>query len=181
MRQKRCKVCREKFTPSRPMQSVCSIDCARSIAPTLAKKAQAKKDRARREKLKTRSDYIKEAQSAFNRYSRLRDAGRGCISCGSTLGHGSIGGDFDAGHFRSIGSAPHLRFHEDNVHGQCKRCNRYLAGNAIAYRAGLVERIGAERVNALESDNTLQKWSIDDLKAIRDTYKAKAKDLEKYE
>lgn len=181
---KKCKACREPFQPSRPMQSVCGPACAierareqKEQAERKARSDQRKEDRARREKLKTRSDYIKEAQRAFNRFIRLRDAGRPCICCGAPLPDERVGGGFDCGHYRSVGSAPHLRFDERNAHGQTKQCNRYGAGRAVEYRKGLIERIGLDAVEALEADQTPRKWTSEQLKAITAEFKAKAKQL----
>jgi hypothetical protein len=155
----------------------------KQLAKKQAKEAREEraKDKAKRETLKTRSDWIKETQIAFNRYIRLRDAGKPCICCGRPLGLEAVGGGFDCGHYRSVGSAPHLRFDERNAHGQTKQCNRYGSGRAVDYRFGLIARIGLAAVEALEADQTPRKWSIDELKAIRDTYRAKAKALENYE
>ena len=187
MKAKRCKSksCGVLFTPSRPMQCACSPMCAHDIArakreqaETKARQAARKQDRAKRESLKTRSDYMKEAQHAFNRFVRLRDASRPCICCGRPLQPVSVGGGFDAGHYRSVGSAPHLRFNPDNCHGQTKQCNRYGAGRAVDYRLGLIDRLGIGRVEALEADQTSPKWSSDELKVIRDEYRAKARELE---
>lgn len=186
MKPKKCKAksCGIAFTPQRMGQHACSPLCAvelarakREQAETRARSDARKADRQKREKLKTRSDWIKEAQREFNRYTRLRDAGKPCICCGLPLGSGEVGGLYDCGHYRSVGSAPHLRFDERNAHGQRKQCNRYGAGRAVEYRKGLIERIGAEAVAALESDNTSPKWSIDELRQIRDLYRAKAKEL----
>lgn len=85
----------------------------------------------------------------------------------------------DAGHYRSTGSADHLRFDEDNCHAQRSDCNRYGAGRAVDYRIGLIGRIGLQRVEALEANNTTHKWLRDELRTIRDTYRLKAKELEK--
>lgn len=124
---------------------------------------------------KTWSDWRKEAQKEFNAYIRARDATRTCISCGSDLsGHG-IGGGFDCGHYRSVGSAPHLRFHAWNAHGQCKRCNRYLGGNYAEYRRRLIARIGIDKVEALEADYTTKNYSYHDLKRIKEICKKRRK------
>lgn len=185
MKQKTCQWCREPFTPARSLQKVCSPLCASRLVEARADKKRAKakaaesrQDRARRRALKTIPELIAEAQHDFNRYVRLRDAGRGCISCGIPLQLGGVGGGFDCGHFRSRGAAGHLRFHEDNAHGQCKRCNRRLAGNAGAYRVGLLDRIGPARLHALEADNAPHKWTRHELLAIRDEYRLKARQLE---
>jgi hypothetical protein len=85
---KTCKQCKERFTPTRAMQPVCAPPkpCAYEYGMKAADKAkearakaERKADRAKREKLKTKSDYIKEAQRAFNAFVRIRDQERPCI------------------------------------------------------------------------------------------------------
>lgn len=181
----RCRYCRQTYKPARMGQGCClNLDCI--IQAGQARKAkeaakQAKAERAaikvRKAKLKTRRDWINESQIAFNKFIRFRDAGKPCICCGKAIPDAKAGGSGDAGHYRSVGSAPHLRFDERNCHLQDKQCNRWGAGRAVDYRIGLIQRIGIEAVEALEADNTPAHWSIDDLKAIRDTYRAKLKDL----
>lgn len=188
MKPKRCKVCKTEFTPTKPMQSVCSVSCALSMAALKKAKrvrqeatADKRETRIKLEAMKTRGDLTKEAQAVFNKYVRLRDAGKGCVSCGSDCGENAIGGKGDAGHFRSRGSAPHLRFDERNCHGQCKRCNRYLSGNVAAYRVGLLARIGPAEVDALEADQTPKHYTMDDLRAIKATYAAKCRVKNKFD
>jgi len=185
---KPCKVCKNPFVKKRPFEVWCSPECglelvkAKQAKEGKAKaKAERQADKAKRERLKTRSDYMKEAQREFNRYIRTRDADKPCICCGQPLrlgSGGSIGGEFDCGHYRSVGSAPHLRFHESNAHGQRKVCNRYGAGRAVDYRIGLVQRIGLDAVEALEADQTPRRYTIPDLIAIRDEYRAKTRALD---
>lgn len=179
-----CKWCKSKFVPERAKQICCSPECAieyglkqRAKAERIAGIEDRKVIKAKKEKLKTRSDYIKEAQIAVNSYVRERDKDKGCISCGTSLQVESVGGGFDAGHYRSRGSSPSLRFDERNIHGQCKRCNRYLSGNYSAYRTGLESRYGSAFVVALDSDNEIRKHTIDELKAIKALYVAKLKGL----
>jgi len=179
-------VCKSAFHPMKPLQAVCGVDCSIALGEKRKRLKQAKErretasaDRVKHEKLKTKSEWTKEAQIEFNKYVRLRDMGKGCISCGSAVGNGSPGGDGDAGHFRSRGSAPHLRFDERNCNLQCKRCNRYLSGNISDYRIGLIQRIGLQAVEQLEADQSPKHYSIDDLKAIKVKYKALARELEK--
>lgn len=183
---KKCKVCPESFFPVRPMQKVCGPACALEIVKQAAAKKvkqlerqQAREHREKLEKIKTRSEWMKEAQTAFNKFIRLRDKERPCICCGLPLNMGAVGGGYDAGHYRSVGSAPHLRFEESNVHAQTKKCNRYGAGRAVDYRKGLIERIGLEAVEKLEADQVPRKFTVDELREIRDTYRIKARELEK--
>ena len=178
-KEKTCRVCRIKFVPSRPMQVACSPLCGevygrRQTAIKAAKKALAERREARerKEKLKTRAQWIREAQAAVNAYVRLRDADKPCISCGRYHE-----GQWHAGHFRSTGSSPALRFDLANIHKQCQPCNTHLHGNLIPYRANLIEKIGAHEVKRLEGPQPTAKWSIDELKQIISTYKQKAKEL----
>jgi hypothetical protein len=156
---------------------------AAKAARAQAKKARdaAKVERAlikeRKEASKTIRKLIKEAQREFNAYIRARDREQPCICCGLPLGTGEVGGAYDAGHYRSTGSASHLRFNEDNCHAQRKQCNRYGAGRAVDYRIGLIQRIGRDAVASLESDNAVRKWTRDELIAIRDEYRKKLKEI----
>lgn len=185
----KCKVCREPFVRRSITQKVCDYfvkpSCALEYAQTVTAKNKEKAERKDRvetkEKLKafkTLPDYKREAQTAFNAYIRARDKGKPCICCGLDLGLYEIGGAFDCGHYRSVGSAPHLRYNEDNAHGQRKKCNRWDGGRAVDYRIGLIKRIGIERVEALESDNQPAKYTIEDLKEIIKKYKAKLKEVQ---
>lgn len=186
LKQRKCKACHHPFTPARSTQTACGIDCAMQLAYEKKVKVAecdrldtVRKDRARKERLKTRRDWEKEAQAAFNAYIRERDRDQPCICCGLPLSAGEVGGHYDCGHYRSVGSAPHLRFHEDNAHAQRKQCNRWGAGRAVDYRLGLIARIGLARVEALEADQTLRKYTADELRAIRDEYRAKLRELVK--
>lgn len=173
-----CEVCQNLFVPDRMGQLVCRPACAmRKVRQE--KVAERAKVRTRKEAIKTIPELVKEAQREFNAYIRQRDARRPCISCGLPLDNGDVGGGFDCGHYRSIGSAGHLRFNPDNAHGQCKRCNRWLHGRVSDYRIGLLERVGAERLAAIEGDSAVHKWTREELIAIRDTYRAKLKEMKK--
>lgn len=182
---KRCKICSESFVPVRAIQPTClNFDCQVAYANKVSRKGIAerlkterKNDRERKEKLKTRSDYMKEAQIAFNAYIRERDKDKPCICCGKSLLLDAIGGGFDCGHYRSVGSAPHLRFDERNANGQRKQCNRYGSGRAVDYRLGLIKRIGIESVMEIEADNEPKHYTIEELKEIKAMYKQKLREL----
>lgn len=180
LKQKTCKSCRQKFVPSRPMQTACTPACAIAMAERKRQKqAQQEEARKRREarqaleRIKTRAQWLKEAQTAFNAFIRARDADRPCISCGR-----HHNGQYHAGHYLSVGSSPALRFEELNVWKQCAPCNNHLSGNAVLYRRALVELIGAEKVEWLEGPHEPKKYTIDDLKAIKAEYIRKRKEIE---
>lgn len=179
MKPKSCKVCREKFQPARPLQSCCSISCAIQHSNKLAQVKAAKDASERRaahrvakEKAKTRSQWMKEAQAAFNAYIRKRDENLPCISCGRFHE-----GQWHAGHYRTVGGNPETRFEELQVWKQCQPCNTHLHGNLINYRIGLIKRIGLERVEWIEGKHPARHYTIDDLKNIKEMYKNKLKSL----
>lgn len=127
-----------------------------------------REQRRKREALKTRGELTTAAQRAFNAFIRARDYGRECISSGKPLpwSDNRYGGKIDAGHYRSVGAAPHLRFNAWNCHAQSAQDNRDKSGNAVDYRLRLIRRIGLERVEALEQDQSTKQYSKDDLRRI---------------
>jgi len=133
-----------------------------------------------KERLKRKNQWIREAQSAFNKFIMIRDKKYGvCISCNSELVYGGRGGNVDASHFRSRSAASQLRFNQYNCHASCVRCNRWMEGNLTPYRKQLIKRIGKQRVLDLENDNKPKNYSIDDLKRIKEVFKKRAKLYEK--
>jgi hypothetical protein len=140
----------------------------RAKTEKIAKAKERRVDRQKKEALKTRRDWIRECQAVANRYARLRDirAGHGCISCGAKY-RVAYGGAFDGGHFRSVGSSPHMRFFLSQIYLQCSRCNRYLGGAALEFRKGLVARRGLAFVEMIESMQGSGRWSIDYLKRFK--------------
>lgn len=168
-----CKVCDRAFLRFRTMQKVCGPTCARKSVKA-DKKAEAEQTRARRVALKSRRDWMDDAQKAVNAFVRARDRGQPCISCNAPWTDTA-----QAGHFLSRGARPELRFHLLNLASQCVRCNMHLSGNLLNYRIGLISRIGLAAVEALEGPHPTAKWTVDDLKAIKETYRAKALELQK--
>ena len=136
-------------------------------------------DLKKKVKSEDRGACVKAAQSVFNAYIRARDKGSACISCGRMPNFSAhVGGSgIQAGHYRSVGACPELRFEELNVHIQCVHCNIHKSGNAIDYRIGLIKKIGVEKVEWVEGPHSPKKYSIDELKAIEKTYKAKIKEI----
>lgn len=186
----RCAHCRIRFTPEERgnrLHAQCIDAWIAEHRQKQFKKAEAKRKkeaaedrRATKKKLegmKTIPMLIKEADRAFQAWVKRRDqlAGYDCISSGKPLQWGTL--LVNAGHFRSKGAASALRYHPDNCHAQSQHDNLYKSGNISEYRVRLIERIGLERVEALESMNAVHQWSRDELIAIKATYAQKLKDL----
>lgn len=175
----KCRACRQPYNRITSFQTRC-VPCLALLGRKTLQQVQKRRTRDQKAALMTRSDWTKKAQITFNRFIRLRDQHQPCICCGKPLSVGGLtGGGYDAGHYRSTGSAPHLRFHEDNVHAQRKHCNQYASGRAVDYRIRLIQRIGLERVEALEADQEPRKYTIEQLQAIEQFYKSAARELER--
>ncbi|WP_447872013.1 recombination protein NinG [Serratia fonticola] len=186
-----CPICDTEYLPRSSLQKVChNYKCAiafnkkRDVVIAMREKRKQERLqrddlRERRERLKTASDWNKEAQAAVNRYIFWRDYGNPCISCGKPLNYGVRGGAVDASHYRSRGSARHLRFNVFNIHSGCVRCNRELSGNLIPYRINLIEKIGLWRVERLERDNSIRKFDIAYLQRVKAIFTRRAKHYEK--
>lgn len=204
----KCTFCKNRFRPEEvegkrtPAGWFCSLDHAieysieaRGRQSKKAMQSQAKKEKAdralhreRKEAIKPKSKWLAEAQSAFNKYIRLRDYDKPCISClkpkeviEAEQGW-KVGGCWDAGHFMTRGAKGQLRFVLFNVHKQCKSCNggggRFSAKAATVdanYRTNLIEKIGIEKVEFLENNNELdlKKGDIEYLKRIKTIFNKK--------
>lgn len=127
--------------------------------------------------IKTLGQYEAEAKKSFQKYVRLRDAELNCISCG-----GNDKDLWDGGHYFKAELFSGLIFNEMNCHKQCRKCNRYLNGNEIQYRFGLISRYGLEYVTQLESisaENRVYKYTKDELKQIKTKYDLLCKQFNK--
>ena len=191
---RKCKVCSEWFIPAYANIRWCCPEHGAIYAMELRAKekvkAEAKRIKQRKEEEKAGLDrqakkrlevkplsyFAKQAQQAFNEFIRCRDRHLPCISCGR---HHE--GQYHAGHFRTTGANPELRFNEDNVHKQCAPCNNHLSGNLIAYRPALIAKIGQARFDALMGPHEMPKWKREDYIRIRDDYRAKLKAMKQEE
>ena len=172
----KCKNCKELFEPKWFNWKYCDKDFCHNLGvKELVKKEREKKAKQERkekkkakEALLTHRDYLKLFQTVFNTYIRERDKDLPCVSCGKNNNK-----QFHAGHYRSVGSCPELRFNELNVWRQCATCNTYLHGNLIEYRKELINRIGVEKVEWLEGNHPSSKMLIPEIKEKIKEYKAK--------
>jgi hypothetical protein len=166
----KCKNCKAEFTPVRFNQKFCFDSFCVKVWVELEKEKQwKKKKKVLKDELQTVQELTKLAQVVFNKYIRLRDKDKLCVSCGSKLGS-----KFDAGHYFSSGGHKAVTFDEDNVHGQCVTCNQHKHGNLLNYQIGIQQRIGADRLIELHSRaHDVKKWTKDELNEIIKRYKTK--------
>lgn len=187
-----CKICKTKFTATYDNIWWCCPEHGYEYSQQIIAKKKLESDRKRKQEaqqerrelkirkisLKGKPEWKKEAQTAFNRYVRLRDAGKPCISCGRNPEQ-KRGGTMDCGHYRSRGRASHLAFNLHNTAGQCVTCNRDHSGAQKDFEQGLIERIGPEKVESLNNDNTTRRFDIPYLQRIKSIFTRKARALEK--
>lgn len=187
----RCRYCSNLYKPERPMQPgrVCnSVECQhkhsieflslqgkkKAKAERIAQAIDRKTVKLKLDKLKPLSQWLREAQAACNAYVRERDKMLPCVSCGRFHS-----GAYDAGHYRSVGAAPSLRFDEANIHRQCVPCNQHRSGNIVEYRIGLLQRIGQAELDRIEGPLLVVKYTIDDAKRIKAYFVSKLRELKK--
>ena len=181
MKQRKCGICRQPAAYGNAVNAWCSnehgLDLAKRMKDRSDKRkvaADRKAQREARERVKTGPTLRKEAQAAFNAWVRTRDAGKPCVSCGRPDdGHRQR----HAGHYKSVGGHPALRFEPDNCHSQCATCNNHLSGNLVPYRAELIRRIGLPRVEWLEGPHEPQHLSRQDLIDLKTKYQKAANEL----
>jgi len=166
--------CNKTFIPQNGWQKTHSWRCAIDYAQEIAAKNKLKVNRKALKEFKDGDipHLTKVAQQVFNKYIRKRDEHLPCISCnheGNRQRHAS--------HFRPTGRNHQLRFNEDNCHSSCSICNQHLSGNLVPYRVALIEKIGLDRVEALEANNETKSYAVEELKDIIGTYKQKYKEL----
>ena len=170
----KCKICREPYIKWSISQKTCTNpDCAIELMQREKAKGERKKHSEAKVQARSRAEWVKKAQSAFNAFIRKRDEGQACISCGTTANV-----QYCAGHYRTVGACPELRFEPLNVHLQCnKNCNMEKSGNIVEYRIRLLKKIGAESLAWLEGPHDPKKYTVPELQEIISTYKKKLKEL----
>lgn len=196
-----CKCCKSLFTPRSSLARACGQPCAQQLVEAdkarkakLLESANRKETRAKLEKLKSRGAWLKEAKTAIQQARRLEELakGSGCMSCGRSQREvvgtdgWKPGGAWDGGHFLSKGARPELALEPLNIWLQCKSCNagsgKYARkGHTVnaAFRVNLIARIGLDAVERLEADHAQRHYSVEDLKHIKKTNQAKARELQK--
>ncbi len=201
-RSRNCRICKKRFKPLALYEWWCCEEHKDELITKLAEESKQKriqaaerrrKDEAQQERrslkvrklaLKPDSHFKKQAQQAFNLFIRTRDHDRPCISCGETNPPDLHGGQWDCGHFKTVGAHPELRFEELNAHRQCKSCNagssKYAAKGATVaqqYEANLIAWIGQEAVDWLNGPHEMTNYRRDDFIRIRDEYREKTRQL----
>jgi len=169
-KQRKCKYCGEKYTPKYLSTEPCvKYECRiKHLEANTAKINKANKAKAR-DDIKSYAQRLGEAKKVFQKWIRMRDKDKPCISCGSVSST-----VWDGGHYKKAEIYSGVIFHENNVHLQCGKCNRFLGGNELNYRDGLIAKIGEQAVIELEklADTTrMKRYTNEEFEQIKLKYK----------
>ena len=174
---RKCSYCKKKVPAESALRSGLRAFCCMEHLMAFAKseagqaviqKAIRQDTKEQLERIKTRSNWLSDAQDAFNAWIRWRDRDKPCISCGR-----DHQGQYHAGHYRTTAAASHIRFHGWNVHKQCAPCNNQKSGNIVEYRINLVRRIGEEKVRWIEENNETRRYDVEYLKRLKRVFQKK--------
>ena len=182
----KCPQCRAKLEQGQRIHPECvsayadaraeKAERARAKKARLDAKVERAEIRRREEQIKTRAQWLAECQAVINRYVRLRDAGKPCVSCDRPA---SWEGQWHASHLRSVGAASAVRFHLWNIHKACSICNHHLSGNVAEYLPRVRARIGDNKVAWLYDQNQLVRYDVAYLKRLKAVMGSRLRRLEK--
>lgn len=146
MKHKKCKYCKELFTPVRPLQYLCipPKDCGWKYAE---KKMKERLEKEVKENIKKwrpevkKGSYQKRFQDQINLLARKIDAKYNylCIDCGRNYGE-----QVDGAHYHDIGGNSTLRYNLHNIHSADSQCNKFSSKHKEGYRKGLISRYGED-------------------------------------
>lgn len=142
---KPCKWCKNIFTPERPIQPCCKIECAIAYAKDRTAKKLRSDNKVKLREIMTLSGHKKELQFVINQIVKYIDMGVNCISSDRKLTTSR-----NSGHYLSSGSSPSIRFHLFNIHNQDIEQNKYRGGEPIKYLAGVVKMYGPEYAEEMQ-------------------------------
>ena len=167
---RKCKYCLERYTPRHSSLEPCvKYECRlKHLDANTAKINRANKATAK-EKIKSYSQRLGEAKKVFQKWVRVRDKGLPCISCNA-----KVSSVWDGGHYKKAELYSGVIFNEFNTNIQCGKCNRYLGGNELNYRVGLIAKIGEQAVIELEQlaeATRTKKYTSQELEDIKTKYK----------
>lgn len=191
---KACRVCKENFTPQRPMQVVCSPKCVYERIRSDEKKRKDAKKAVRELNRRDIRRQKKLTQTAFNKMRVLQELlwfkERGlepvCISCEKPLGDDQ----WCCGHYKTVGAQSGLRYSEENTKLQHnRRCNMALSGDihgtktTPGYIQGIKNRFGEEEggkmIDFCDSQTETVKWDWQELEKMRAKFNEESRKTEK--
>lgn len=186
MRRALCPHCRKRLEPNERIHMACVEPWAKALQAKAdrvnARKAREleKLDRAltrqRKAALKTLSQLEGECRDIVQKMARIRDRDQGCISCDKPA---NWHGQWHGSHYRSHGACSSLQFHLWNISKACWICNKIFSGRIDGYKAGIVARHGQERLDWLDAQPTLKRYSRDYLLRFKKVMGKRLRRMEK--
>ena len=177
-RTKKCRNCGKQFNPFSSIAVACSPKCAIDLVEERKEKVARRENKERKKAFYSKDMplQLKLTEKVINKYARIRDKGKPCISCdkpdnGQHQRHAS--------HYKSVGSNSALRFNLWNIHASCKQCNKDLSGNIGEYTPRLIAKIGQDKYDWLLSQNQTVKYDVIYLQRLRKIFAKKTRRLER--
>lgn len=144
----------------------------------LNKKASEKKTQVKRELIAFNRQDIKKltktAKQVVQEYARLRDIDEPCISCRKPTAK-----QWDGGHFMNAEFHSMVRFNLWNINKQCAGCNGFDSQHLTNYRIHLIDKIGLVKVEWLEQQKGVQKYTAEYLNRLIKIFRKKVRVLKK--
>jgi hypothetical protein len=147
---KKCKWCKNEFTPQNSLAQVCSYECSIALARSNGlKKMESEKETLRATKDKKKQESLVSAlQVVINHIAKEIDKGCTCISCGCEMrtkaksANDSKG--INGGHYFGVGRNNSIRYNLFNIFAQCINCNKDKDGNGSNYAKNIRVLFGDE-------------------------------------
>jgi len=145
IKQKKCRICKTKFTPTRALQPTCNeYECKLAYAVEHANKAIERKKKAETKVLKEKTtNWKNKLQTKVQEIARLIDKGLPCIARGNSK-------QLHGGHVLPKKGNECARFNLHNIHRQGAHSNHFQNDDAVM-REGIKREYGEEYLEFIMS------------------------------
>ncbi len=137
----------------------------RSDSRNEEKKVKVKRAK-QKESIKPIKYWYDKLQIVINQWIvQVRDKDKPCCTCGTS--NPDI--KYDAGHYRTRGACPELRFEESNIHKQCSvKCNQHGSGMRKEYQGFIIFNYGEDKLTWLDEKHKPLKEQYSDYEAVKE-------------
>lgn len=127
---------------------------------------------------KSIASLVNDAASLLQRLVRIKAADENGMCICVTCGKADHWKDMDGGHFIKRTYTAH-KLLEENIHPQCRRCNRFMDGEGPAYTLYMIDIYGRDFVDELEqTKRTPRKYRRVEILEIIEELKQRVKEAE---
>ena len=175
----KCKICKKEYVKKSIKHMVCSYECSLAYSELhLSKKVKEKKAVARKELIAFNNKDVRKltgiAKNLAQHYARLRDVDDSCISCCKPIAK-----QWDGGHYMNAKYFSAVRLNTLNIHKQCSHCNDWNNENKAEYRKNLINKIGLAKVEWLENQKGVCKYTAEYLVKYIRVFRKKIRQMKK--